>query len=56
MLGSNWLVNIDATNPFFVMALVISLVRNSPKIARKCTFTREKTVRNGEKCAFIVLY
>jgi hypothetical protein len=49
MLGSNWLVNIDATNPFFVMALVISLVRNSPRIARKSTFTRGEMVRNGEK-------
>jgi len=49
MLGSNWLVNIGATNPFFAMALVISLVRNSPKIARKSTFTREKTIKNGEK-------
>jgi hypothetical protein len=29
---------------------------NSPEIARKTTFTREKKARNGEKWAFIMLY
>ena len=56
MLGSNWLVNIDATNPFFAMALVISLVRNSPIIARNKVFVPHKTVRNGEKWGFIEVY